>query len=932
MLEVRLLGTFDVKAGRKPVSLNSRPAQSLFAFLALNAGTAFRREKLAGQIWPEATEVQARDYLRHALWRVRKALQAASAAKHLLADDLTISFDNTPSFWLDAAALREVSEAAPVDELIAVLSAYNGELLPGFYDEWVVLERENLQAAYERKVVCLLERLQETRRWADILNWAEKWIALGQKPEAAYRYLMSAHAAHGDMAKVAAAYERCTRALAEFGVQPSDQTRALYEALRAGKGAVAIPPTPQPIAARTIPLSNIPVPLTRFVRRDREVTEVSRLLHSQRLLTLVGSGGVGKTRLAIECATRNAARYIDGVFWIELAGLSEGSLIPHEIAKVLDLREIRGNAVAEAVMDRLRSMQALLVLDNCEHLIDACAQTAQELLGACPGVRILATSRERLGLFHETAWHVPSLSERASLELFRERAILVQPDFPVDEATRELTLQICRRLDGMPLAIELAAARLRVLSLGEIAARLDDRFALLTAGSRGALARHQTLRATIDWSYDLLAPAEKRLMERLGVFAGGFSLDAAEEICSDEVVPRAAILDALGRLVDKSLVVAERLGDVPTRYRLLETIRQYANEKLEASGGAQAARDRHLQFYTQLAGQAEPQLYRGEQFIWFERLESETDNLRAAMQWSAAGSPPDPRRQAQGLRLAGALSLFWERNHRLEVIQRVEYLLSKADASNAGRAWGCMVLGFLYWASTEHHNARAYLEQAVDTAARDGNQYVHGLSNGYLGAALVALGQLELAESHLQSAKQAGVRLGASGRAIVVWANGFLGDIPFARGNNEAARPLYEEALIQAEGLGDLNAVSYPSRRLGYLAIRQGRLADARRYIVKSLEANQKIRHVQGINRCVAALAGLRLAEGRLPEAVQLCAAVEAFMQKTSASFFHWDESFFNEVLDKLRESLSPATFKRAWERGAAMTLEDAVAFATSNP
>ena len=278
MLEVRLLGGFEIKAGQTRLSLPSRPAQSLFAFLILNAGTAFRREKLAGQLWPDSTEESARDYLRHALWRIRAALDAASSTKYLQADEMTIAFDASSDYWLDAAALRAVSEQAPVEELIAALSGNRGELLPGFYDEWIVLERENLNAVCERKLGCLLDRLEEDGRWSEILEWGEKWIAFGQKPEAAYRALMSAHAAKGEMSKVAALYERCVKSLGELGIEPSPQTRQLYESLRSGE--LKIPahfPPARPIPAKP-QFSNIPTPLTSFVGREKEIAEIVRLV------------------------------------------------------------------------------------------------------------------------------------------------------------------------------------------------------------------------------------------------------------------------------------------------------------------------------------------------------------------------------------------------------------------------------------------------------------------------------------------------------------------------------------------------------------------------------------------------------------------------------------------------------------------------------
>src|SRR6266511_1547504 len=276
MLEVKLLGKFEVSQDGKLISITSRPAQSLFAYLILNAGTSHRREKLGGLFWPDSLEETARDNLRHALWRVRKALDAASSTRFLHADDLTIKFEASSDYWLDAAELEKVNESASADELIAVLSVYQGELLPGFYDEWVVLEREHLYSIFEHHMARLLALLQNEKRWLDILDWGERWIKLGQKPEPAYRALMSAHAAKGDMSKVATTYERCVKSLKEFGVEPSEQTRALYERLKAGQENLEMGPTvpvPRGEKREESPKTNLPVPLTSFIGREREIEE-----------------------------------------------------------------------------------------------------------------------------------------------------------------------------------------------------------------------------------------------------------------------------------------------------------------------------------------------------------------------------------------------------------------------------------------------------------------------------------------------------------------------------------------------------------------------------------------------------------------------------------------------------------------------------------
>src|SRR6266498_2910818 len=539
MLEVRLLGRFEVSHDGKPIPITSRPAQSLFAYLILNAGTLHRREKLAGLLWPDSLEETARDNLRHTLWKIRKALPPKPTTEYLLADDLSIAFNTASDHWFDAAELEKLSESASADELMAVLSEYQGELLPGFYEEWVVLEREHLYSIFEHHMARLLSLLEAENRWLDILDWGERWIKLGQKPEPAYRALMTAHAVKGDMSKMAATYERCVKSLHELGIEPSEQTKLLYKHLKSG----FVKETSKIVSTITKPhgkeiSSNIPVPLTSFIGREKELKEIARLLSTSRLLTLTGPGGVGKTRLAIQAAQDSIKKFKEGVLWVSLVSLSDENLIPQEIAQALNVREISNEPLIETLKTYLKSKDVLLVIDNCEHLIRACAQYAEQLLASCPKLKILATSIEALGLFNETTWQVPSLplpemqgslslkelQKFASIELFNERAGNAKSGFALDDRNASSVAQICQRLDGIPLAIELAAARVKVLSIDEIAARLDDRFSLLTAGSRTAIPRHQTLRATIDWSYDLLTDPERIFFRRLSVFAGGFTL------------------------------------------------------------------------------------------------------------------------------------------------------------------------------------------------------------------------------------------------------------------------------------------------------------------------------------------------------------------------------------------------------------------------
>lgn len=413
--------------------------------------------------------------------------------------------------------------------------------------------------------------------------------------------------------------------------------------------------------------NNLPMQLTSFIGREREMGEIRALLSRSRLLTLVGSGGSGKTRLALQVAAELLEAYKDGVWLVELAALTDAGLLAQTVAAALNLREQPGRTVEATLTDYLQPRQILLVLDNCEHLLLACAELGEGLLRTCPQLRLLSTSRESLAISGELTYRVPSfavtelrqltsvdaLIQNEAVRLFVDRATLAAPAFKLTERNVAAVAQICDRLDGIPLAIELAAGRMKGMSVEQIAARLDDRFRLLTGGSRTALPRQQTLRATMDWSHEMLSDSERTVLRRLSVFAGGWTLEAAEAVCAGDGPEPGDVLDLVTHLVDKSLVFMEA-PDGEARHRFLETIRQYARDRLMEASEADRVRDRHRDWCIQLAEQAEPHLTSAAQAVWFERLELENHNLRAALEWTKAGGAPE-----MGLRLAGPLWRFW---------------------------------------------------------------------------------------------------------------------------------------------------------------------------------------------------------------------------------------------------------------------------------
>ena len=469
----------------------------------------------------------------------------------------------------------------------------------------------------------------------------------------------------------------------------------------------------------------MPLEISSFVGREKELAEVRRLLKDNRLLTLTGPGGCGKTRLASVAAGELVEGFEDGVWMVEFASLSDPSLVPQAVATVLGVREQPGQPLTETLSRYLRSKKVLMILDNCEHQVEACAKLAEALLRSSPELRVLATSREALGIVGEVAWPVPSLSlpdlrrlpdieslpQYESARLFVERTARVNPTFALTEQNATAVAQICYRLDGIPLAIELAAARAKVLSVEEISERLDHRFGLLSAGGRTAMPRHKTLHATMDWSHELLGLEERTLFRRLSVFAGGFSLEAAEVVCAGEELERDEVLELLSQLVNKSLVVAQEKGG-ETRYRLLEMVRQYGREELDGAEEETEVGLRHARFYVELAEEAEPELKGEQQLAWLERLETEHDNLRAAMRWLLGGGELE-----DAARLGWALWLYWGiRAHFAEGRRSMKQALAVNGGSTmTERAWAkaLYVEGMMANYQGDHGSVESLVEESL---------------------------------------------------------------------------------------------------------------------------------------------------------------------------------------------------------------------------
>ncbi len=612
----------------------------------------------------------------------------------------------------------------------------------------------------------------------------------------------------------------------------ADRPESLTVVRRTLEEEVALRALPSLSARAEAVPNNLPAQLTGFIGREKQKAELATLLREHRLVTLTGVGGGGKTRLSIEVARTSLTDGSDGVWFIELASLASGDLVPGAVAAVLKLRDEAGVKPETAIARAIGARKVSLILDNCEHLLDEVARLASTLLSACSDLRILATSREALGVAGEAAYHVPSLavppteagvslealSANESVQLFVARASAVNPSFIVDERNAASVALICRRLDGIPLALELAAARVRVLPPEEIAKRLTDRFRLLTTSSRTALPRHQTLRALIDWSYDHLTEAEQGLLRRLSLFAGGWTLDAAESICAGDGIEDWEILDSLTSLVEKSLVendVEGGQGIGKPRYRMLETIREYAQARLlELKEGAEVL-GRHRAYFVELAEELAARLTGPEQAISLRRLAAEHENLRLALDMcTAPGVDPD-----LGWRLAGALGRYWYlRGHWNEGRREYGRLMELPDASRAtpAAANGINWAGNLAKLQGDLGQARALLEDSL--AIRRGLNDPSGIASSLNNLGNVVKDQGDLKGALALYEESLALQRSIGNRPGVAVALSSLGVLSHMRGDLQAARSYHEESLRLRRELGDRSNVAASLNNLGVIA------------------------------------------------------------------------------------------------------------------
>ena len=617
--------------------------------------------------------------------------------------------------------------------------------------------------------------------------------------------------------------------------------------------------------------NNLPRQLTTFIGREREIAEAKRLLAETHLLTITGPGGSGKTRLSLEIGARLLSEYPDGVWLVEFAHLADPARVPQVLATALSVREEADRPLLVTLVDHLRPKRVLLLLDNCEHLIDACAGLADTLLRGCPEVKILPSSREALGLTGEVVFRVPPLSlpdsrlvpalerlaEYEAVRLFVDRAIAAKPDFTLTDETAAAVVQICRRLDGIPLAIELAAARVRTLSVQQITAHLDERFRLLTGGSRTALPRHQTLRGLIDWSYGLLSEAERELFRRVSVFVGGWTLEASVAVCAGADVDRYDIVDLLGRLVDKSLCLIDGEGSDP-RYRLLETIRQYGFEKLAETSEGQVVRARHRDFYLGFAEDAEPRLQGPEQVAWLQRLEADHDNLRAALRWSL-----DCDETEAALRLGSALSLFWDTHGYVrEGREWLDELLAHARERPTSTVTTRRALGKVLDAASrtrarwsEFPQATEFLTHGLAVWRELGDK--RGIAEALNNLAVGATQSGDRVRARVLVAESLALFRELSDKRGTAHALNNLAEILRGEGDLPGARALFEESVPLFEAIEERRGLSHALDNLGGILTAQGDYGPAEALYSRSRRLAEELGDNHAVATALRSLGGV---------------------------------------------------------------------------
>lgn len=888
---MRLLGGFDLRYRDQPLdTIKTARLQSLLAYLVVHKDSPVSRQALAFMFWPDTNEAQARANLRNLLHKLRSSLPEADSFLDI--GQHTVHWQASTSFALDVDEFRSsASQSTSILDLKRVTQLYAGDFMPDCYEDWAQTIREDLRHMYLTALERLILLLAEERNPREALEYGH--ILLRQDPtrEETYRQLMSLYAQRGDRAGVARTYNTCVTVVErEFGLEPSPATQRAHERFVRQAAEWSLPVEASQASFEEQPAHNLPVSLTSFIGRGQELKQINELLSRNRLVTLCGPGGIGKTRLALAAARELVSAYRDGIFWVDLAAVNSPGRVTRAIADALQSSDDVRGAGLEGLVRLLRDHSLLILLDNCEHLTVEVGTVAIALLQACPGLRVVTTSREALNVYGETVWQVPAFPVPArsdavevqdlqastqtwlrneSVQLFIERARSTLPTFQPDEQAIQAIATICRHLEGMPLAIEMAAARVKTLSVDQIIQRLDNTLDLLRGSSMTALPRQRTMEAVMDWSYSLLTEPERELFARLGVFSGHFSLQAVEVICQGKGIRKGQILPLLASLVDKSLV-----GSLPglpeARFRLHEIARQYGRRILEARKQLRHWQNRHLDYFVRLAEEAEPRLRASEQLVWLNRLDLDVENLRAALRLTLQQKDTVRDRSAdRAARLVGALWIYWFiRGYFTEGRQMAEQALALLEQTEEPSP---ALIKVLYTAASfaifqgDFSRGEVLSRRSRAVARKRGDTFGEVISYHHFGIIASAQGDLSRALRHYGRGLKLATRSGDSWLIDLIQTD--LGEIAIQSKDYDKARKHHQQSLQIGRQLGDTFIILYSIINLSNLALLQGDLQQATILTEEALSLSRLLGERRGIAGALLNLGRIAMQEKQTPRA-----------------------------------------------------------------
>jgi predicted ATPase len=972
-LAISLLGPFEVTIDGEPATrFEYAKVRALMAYLAVESHRPHPRAQLAALLWPDQPERTARGSLSQALTTLRNALGDKTAEwPVLLADAHSVQLDPDAPIEVDVTRFLDLLRASDAhmhhswrtcapcaDRLRQAMEVYRGHFFTDFcipdsavFEEWAALQREHLL----QRALSTLERLAERAEWrgafTEALTYAQRQVAIEPLLEVNQRALMRLLALDGQPTAALAQYKQLHIMLAhELAAEPEEATTALVDQIRRGDIA-SLQPAQTPFF--------VPIPPTPLVNRTEKLRAICACLHgtSVRAVTIAGTGGIGKTRLAIEAAHALRYDFEDGVYFVELAALNDAALVANAIAQALGVKERPGQCIVKTLREHLRATHLLLVLDNFEHVLEA-APLVSELLAACPALTALVTSRVSLNIRAERQFTLDPLADADAVQLFVQRAQAAAAGLIVDATNTALYSAICRRLDGLPLAIELIAARARTLSPIELLGQLDRPLQALVRGPRDAPARHQSLRNAIQWSYDLLDAEEQRVFIGLGVFAGGWTAEAAQAVLGES----GAVLPVLEALHQASLLQQQTVAD-ETRFLMLETIREFALEQLQTRGEAATAQQHHAEYYAQFSMTAYVELLRAEAPRWRARVAAEQDNLRMAFRWAL-----EHQAHATALRIAtGVWRFHWMCGLLREGLERLETALAYRERapldiqSNALRAAGVLAIGL-----SDYTRGRRWLEAAVQSGRRLDDPYALQAALTNMGYALLEQGELKAAQIHLEESLALARR--AEDPNIVKFPLGILSAVQARLGNYAQAQAMSEESLRINQTCQDPEGTANALRGLAAIVNAQGDSRWARQLGEQALELHRSLDHQLGMGLDYSLFGDIAREQGDIAGALDqyqqclslwrdrenivnsalvvdniaqifsrmgdprrgatLMSAAAAIRERASAKLAAKEQASRDETRRACRAVLGEAGFTAAWSKGRVLTLAQTISLA----